>query len=163
LGDSALPHTKLPCHHLVTFGQRGSSVSLSTGFVRQSATVGFMVISFQMMQSQKKLGMTSRCQAATRSGLAFGDAPPKGCHCLRHRIPPNMNQRHCILSPHFRMKMNCSVAEKSSAALFGALSRNKIVKIWAGLWRRITKGEPWSPQSNSRKHESKTLHPESTI
>jgi hypothetical protein len=139
LGDSALPHTKLPCHHLVTHGQSGSSVSLSTGFVRQSATVGFMVISFQMMRSQKKLGITLRCQAATRSGLAFGDAPPKGCHRLRHRIPPNMNQRHCILSPPFRMKMSCSVAEKSSDALFGALSRSKNSNVWT------TKGAPSSP------------------
>jgi hypothetical protein len=71
------------------------------------------------------------------------------------------HQRHCILSGHFRMEMSCLVAEKSLAALLGALESTKNSNIWTGLWRCATKGAPSSPQSNSAKQGSKTLHRES--
>jgi D-aminopeptidase len=68
-------------------------------------------------KSLTALSMLSRATKTQSSGQGFGDELPKGHHHLRNPIPPNMDQRHCIVSGHVRTDMSCSVAEKSLTAL----------------------------------------------
>jgi hypothetical protein len=137
-----------------------------------------------------------------RSGLFFGDAPPKGHHNLRdpkhgskamqretmfqnrNELLGGREELSCTFtcfgkqrklkdlgwsskmrhqrgtSPRFRAEMSCLVAKKSSAALL-VLSPAMKSKIWTGLQRCATKGQPSSPQLNSAKHRSSTWHHES--
>jgi hypothetical protein len=70
--------------------------------------------------AEKSLAALSVLCPATktgRSGLVFGDAPPKGHPHLGNPILQNMDQRHCNVSPCFRTERSCSVlAEKGLAA-----------------------------------------------